>query len=1570
MSDSKGISGFDTNTNDAAPKQRRNRLLLIGIDQYEHWGKLQYPVGDCNQFFGLLKEHYGFGEQDLIQSLYNEQATADIIFDELYRLQEQDEDGKPRLGTDDNLILYFSGHGHLDKSLDEGYWAPVDAPVPVKNRPSDLRKLVSVSEVVKILSQVKAHHILLIVDACFSGAFARMAVEVMPGGDPNNPEEKPSRWVLTAGRLEPVPDKSEFAEALRQVLEANDSPKISIDWVGAEVAKKVRENTRYNPWCGTLVEQRYEGGEFFFHRLTTAQRTDHAPRPASAIAQLPERLRQGSAAHLERLKKGRFKHLNIIQLLLTGNNLPGLIDTQVKSGDTETPLHQAVQSLWGRGKPHAVVLGDGGMGKTVSLVRLWEDMLGQSTIDSQQLAIPVFVALNEYNANPESEKHDFVLRSIARNCGLAEALTDDWKNALWELLKTPLSASGGSPSVLLMLDGFNEVTVKKDQLLIDLNRLSEQAKGMQMVITSRYVEIQNFTWAQHSEVIELLPLPQDKIKEYLQQVHLPLPEDEALQKLFGNPMMLTLYAGASSIAKKYEHDKRFRFLPTGSYGELLWNFNEAQLARHLEDLEHDPDEQAWHCFLLRCLVPRLAYKMELEGQFFVPTRKALNPAFNFKTLLDEAFADLNREELTEVFPELMGKRSLLGLGELSDLDAREQRSQKVLKYLVDKLHLLVAEDEALRFVHQNFRDFFAACHLRNVAEMAIAKKYLPIEWQSKTFASYTRLMLGNISGEHYHNPYKAARHFPISIFNETSVQIRLLDSFRNSYGLEGIQYAVWNILQIIADTRQTFSGINMENLDLSKLYLGGTPLSTKIGKARYLTCKLNGSLIIGKFLFLQGHSFWVTKVRYSSDGKRILCSSDDFTVKEWSVETGACLNTFIGHSSFVNCACYSPDDRFILSASEDRNVRLWSLEKGTFIKNIGKHSSSITDACFSPDGNNVMISFHQNFIEEWSIETGKRIQSFVGHTHSVNCVYYNKDGSKILSGSDDCTIKEWAVKTGACLKTFSGHKSCVNSVVYNSKETMILSASNDKSIKEWSVNSGICNLTIIGHNDKITCAQYSPDDDRILSASYDSTIKEWSTKTGICLRTFNGHTKTVSSVCYSPNGKKIISASHDRSLKEWLSETGDCLHSFEGYFNEVSKSGYSKGGKILLSLSVDSYKVWSSLNGICLQSQNNINTSIWVNKKFVFHPNAEKIIIISEKIGLIEEWSISKNICLSRISIGKPISKVSYVLNNTEVLLQVHEVENHEYYVKNNKLKRKTNIDNFYKSSIQLWSLKDKVCLKKFCDNSTVVDLCCSKDGKKILITKVKVIEEWSIESKSLLQTFIINEQIRNLFYSHDGENFLSISLIRDNSDVNNPILGNITSRKYHTIINHLNRNIVPYVLQIWSIKDGICLIEHRTEFEQYPFDYLPCFSYNDKEILVLVKNPGYTLKRWSVENFSELTTLEGDQARALYEISSGNGRTQSGELYFLTNQKNVVEERSSKKLVSNRLVNEVGLSVQSVDFRHLHPSSQFTEEEKDRLRRYGAIFNDEDERRWKEAVADAYGDLEEDDEPENPPQP
>ena len=47
---------------------------------------------------------------------------------------------------------------------------------------------------------------------------------------------------------------------------------------------------------------------------------------------------------------------------------------------------------------------------------------------------------------------------------------------------------------------------------------------------------------------------------------------------------------------------------------------------------------------------------------------------------------------------------------------------------------------------------------------------------------------------------------------------------------------------------------------------------------------------------LAGHSFRVSGVALSADGRRAVSASDDQTLKVWDLETGAELRTLAGHS--------------------------------------------------------------------------------------------------------------------------------------------------------------------------------------------------------------------------------------------------------------------------------------------------------------------------------------------------------------------------------------------------------------------------------------------------------------------------------------------------------------------------------------------------------------------------------------------------------------------------------------------------------------------------------------------------
>ncbi|WP_336470201.1 NACHT domain-containing protein [Haliscomenobacter hydrossis] len=1430
----------------------------------------------------MLKNHYGFSETDLIvEPLFNKEATKSNIYDELYRLvSDIDEQGKTLISPDDNLIIYFAGHGHLDEKIKEGYWIPYDGPHPKKVQPSEFEeKTISVGKVVPILSSIKAHHIVLIVDACFPQTFARMTLNLPSNGDPNHPEEMPSRWVLTSGRLEPVPDKSPFAENLRDLLECNPNPKISIDVLGGQIKERVPK-----AWRDHLTDKTNAGGDFFFYRQSPTTRTDQAPQPGISTATLPERMRQGSQQYLERLKAGRFKYLRIEKLLLTETNLPDFVDTQVKVQEQVSPLQKAVQSLWGQAQPHAVVLGEGGMGKTVSLLRLWEDWL-----DTQAAAIPVFIALNEYNALHEADRSDFVLRSIARNCGLAESLTDEWKNALWDILRKPRPDS--EPSILLLLDGFNEVSAERTPLLIELNRLAQEAKGIQMVITSRYVEIRNFQWAQQSEILELQALPTDKIEDYLNKLSLPLPKDEAMFQLLGNPMMLTIYAGSSQIAQHYASDSRFRFLPAQSVGELLWNFTEAQLVKNYEDNAHDPDEQIWHRFLLRCLLPYLAYRIEEQGDFFLAYRRRSNPDFNFQVLLDEAFVELNREELTDIFPEFAGKRALLGLGELPDLDAREQRARRVREYLVEKLTLLVLEKDELRFLHQNFRDFFAACHLLNMADMGIPAPY----WTTRALPVYLRRMLGQIEGEHHYDPQKVLAATPMLGFQAQNRLALLLNQCRGTFHDEPTQTAVMNLVRTLADSRKTLAGVNLKVLDLQKIYFNGIPLSAQ-RQYNYLKVQLNDSLIKGNLLFAQGHSAEVSSICYSPDGKKILSGSFDKTVKEWSVESGECLQTLHGHSGFVNSVSYSPDGKKILSGSDDRMVKEWLVSSGECLQTLKEHDNSVSSVCYSVDGKKILSGSDDKTVKEWSVESGKCLQTLQGHGNRVISVIYSPDGKKILSGSVDRTVKEWLVSSGECLRTLQGHDSWVMSVCYSPDGKKILSGSGDKTVKEWLVDSGECLRTLQGHDNWVMSVCYSPDGKKILSGSRDKTIKEWSVLSMECLKTFKGHSEWVMSVSYSPNGKKILSGSADLTIKELMVASGECLNTLQKKVSFVISSCYSSDGNKIISTSMDdTLKEWSVSSGKCLQTLK--GHSDWISS--VCYSSDGKKILSGSDDCIVKEWSVASGECLKNINgHSSSVKSVCYSPDGNKILSGSND------------------------KTIKEWLVESGECLQTLQGHFAGVScVSYSPNGKKILSgSNDGIIKEWSVDSGECLLSLVgHNNRVLSVSYYPNGEKILSSS--RDSK------------------------------VKEWLVTSGECLktlIGHSSSSGV-------CYSPDGKRILSCsVDN---TIKEWSVASGEYLPILQTNTNEVMNVCYSPDGKKILLSLWL-----SKVEEWSVEcgECILT-LHNEVGLLVQGCDFSHCHPDSVFTEDEKERLRQYGAVFDEKDREDWEAAIAEARNGLEDD---------
>jgi len=233
------------------------RALIIGINDYKDpkIPDLETAVNDAKAMAELLRKRYGFQ----VKLLLDRKATKKVIYKALRSLASST---KPN----DSILIYYAGHGDLDRTYDDGWWIPADA------NGGDPVTYLDNGQIQKSMRSMEARHVLLISDSCYSGTLfgqARAMPQVIDDKYYLNLYNEKSRWGMTSGNKTPVSDRgsgghSVFAYQLLKELRKNEKPYISTQEVYTRIAPIVGNNSEQTPLCRPVRNTGDQGGEFVF----------------------------------------------------------------------------------------------------------------------------------------------------------------------------------------------------------------------------------------------------------------------------------------------------------------------------------------------------------------------------------------------------------------------------------------------------------------------------------------------------------------------------------------------------------------------------------------------------------------------------------------------------------------------------------------------------------------------------------------------------------------------------------------------------------------------------------------------------------------------------------------------------------------------------------------------------------------------------------------------------------------------------------------------------------------------------------------------------------------------------------------------------------------------------------------------------------------------------------------------------------------------------------------------------------------------------------------------------------
>ena len=735
---------------------------------------------------------------------------------------------------------------------------------------------------------------------------------------------------------------------------------------------------------------------------------------------------------------------------------------------------------------HILLIGEGGIGKTVAMLTMpVENWFCKYNIPVIYISLQ---RLDLYDGNLS----DYIQAKFGNDYGsIVKLANNDFKD---------------NPSLLLLLDGFNEVPDKYKRIAEKSIREWIEKPGIQVITTSRL----GFSLESSFSKYILKPLSIDTIKTYLLSAgkdEKSFPEDtDKIWKVINIPLMLIIYTQIDRVKKTIQDPYISRVLDwkkPDNAAHIIWNYLQMELYRCLEkmDVSHSPVQYAVVIFMI---TPYICCQMAYRKKFFV-----------------------NHEELQNMIRDIlffystqknMLNQQILNIYRRYDRYSEEDifQSKKVSEYsriLTESLVFFQGQESidkdgkliyTYSLIHQNFRDAFAAFFICSCLPRIQLGK------EKRKLLDYADFHIKNYIAEY---------------LSEDELE-KIWNQHRTEEPEDG--HITWILMDIIGRQKNyDYSGIDFSQIDFSK-----TNIYSLLSK-RIDICPLprrkelfSQTKISMKSIAPNCHTSGISSVTYSPSGRKIVSCSSGGTLRIWNLDSGENRildSNFLGFTS----TAFSSDGMKVACGSNDKIIRIYNLdsgEKATF----GGHTRRVTSIVFSPSGKLVSGS-NDKTLRIWDLNSGE-CRILKGHMGIINCITCSPSGEYVASCSDDGTVIIWDIISGEGSILYECSEGIV-SVMYSPDGKQIVCGSDDGAVRILNVEARD-NKLLKNISGRINSVAYSPDGRQVACGTDEGIIRIWNLDSGDSL-ILSGHTGRVKSVTYSPDSGQLISGSYDRSIRIW-----------------------------------------------------------------------------------------------------------------------------------------------------------------------------------------------------------------------------------------------------------------------------------------------------------------------------------------------------------------------------------------------------------------------------------------------------
>ncbi|MFN8290985.1 MAG: caspase family protein [Chitinophagaceae bacterium] len=137
---------------------------------------------------------------------------------------------------------------------------------------------------------------------------------------------------------------------------------------------------------------------------------------------------------------------------------------------------------------------------------------------------------------------------------------------------------------------------------------------------------------------------------------------------------------------------------------------------------------------------------------------------------------------------------------------------------------------------------------------------------------------------------------------------------------------------------------------------------------------------------------------------------DEF-IKVWDMTLGKEITYFPAHTDEINSLHYSPDGRYLISSSDDSTIKVWNAYDYSLLKTI-RSAKPEWEAIFSPDNKQIVTGGKDSVIKFIDLASGRVVKKLKLHKGAISSLQFNPADKDILySCGTDSMVYKWDLTT-------------------------------------------------------------------------------------------------------------------------------------------------------------------------------------------------------------------------------------------------------------------------------------------------------------------------------------------------------------------------------------------------------------------------------------------------------------------------------------------------------------------------------------------------------------------------------